>query len=295
MEDVTRTDTCQKMGEKAVGEVSGTADWALVKLDFDERYKAKCAIRVIGDVTGSGDANVGADVQKYGARTHLTTGKIVAVSTVDNPLPNEFDYKIKGVGYPAFADQNPQPTNNFANPDNELDFMNGAIKDGFKASVMAAYHLNDGDAGTLFDTLRDHNPTMLPTLFSIGGDSGSAIMVGQSVAGILEAGEWIMKTSGEHVDAFGRVWYAFHKITYGYKISKALTAVNALLTTAGNGDQVEVCTEGGRPAKPAETTCHWSYLRARCEPRPYCYYKFTASINPLNWHLGYSCRLRPDL
>jgi len=225
---------CFELTEYAAAASGRRMDLTVFEMDPTVRYKHKCAQRGGGspaaliDVTGVvapgvvGVSDQGVLVQKYGRRSHFTTGKILHVYTAANgantidmcTLPGLGEtghrYKIIGTAPSAFADGTPATAGGVTNPQNEPGFYNTNVKAGVIAQIVQLTNpltnarFTNVEAETAFASLKAQNH--IGPLFSAAGDSGSWIYKADGkVLGLFSKGSWEMDFQQHRHSRHGRL------------------------------------------------------------------------------------------
>jgi len=220
-----------------------------------------------------GVSDQGVLVQKYGRRSHFTTGKILHVYTAANgantidmcTLPGLGEtghrYKIIGTAPSAFADGTPATAGGVTNPQNEPGFYNTNVKAGVIAQIVQLTNpltnarFTNVEAETAFASLKAQNH--IGPLFSAPGDSGSWIYKADGkVLGLYSKGHWEMDFSSTvTVDMGGSQTVPgfpyIRRFALAFDINEAVSHANTLL----NGPRVSVCVEAQRPMPTTQNDC----------------------------------------
>jgi len=84
--------------------------------------------------------------------------------------------------------------------------------------------------------------------FGSPGDSGSFVMKGSQVIGLLTAATWMEDADPNGLDCQGRKWGKFWSTAYAFDISSAIDFVNKeALATGVQLPTLAICQEAGRP------------------------------------------------
>jgi hypothetical protein len=287
---------CKAADRRAVPVVGKMIDYAIVEIDPTVRWKHRCAVRgkspssgkpaAIVDVTGTGtafvDGNINDVVSKYGTRTHWTTGKILHVYTLANgpkptadQAPEGHRYSVIGTHFPDFWDDPAAiPATGEKNPTNEPGFHNTAIRDPLEALIQtvpkpgAGRNYNPAEARLVFTCVLAGGGIPgggIPGgLFLYPGDSGSLLMKGGLVLGLLNSFRWEFDATntvpcdssllqdGSEVQN----WPHFRAIAFAYDISEVLSLANTALAALPTPvPTVSVCTEAARPVPTLASPC----------------------------------------
>jgi len=253
---------------------------SIVKFD-DTRFNVMCSVFAsvpdvpsptvtVTAVSGIGRANNSDVVSKYGGRTQFTTGRVTLVVGE----PEGRGLKIVPSTFPQFADGSPISVmvggSPRISPANEPGWFDAIVTTSLTNRIRAlnnpqaspVRHYNATEALAIFNQLWSMGRIL--GVFSAPGDSGSWILRGTQVVGIMNSGDWVENTSTT-VSIMGLPWGTFTKETYGYDFATALNFINARFAAdpAQRGVQLQLCIEASR-SRPTPGDCSTALVGNSC-------------------------------
>lgn len=293
---VRRSASGERLGDdgRALAGHRQSGDVAISELPPDRRERARCSLRLIGDVAGRSAHGAGLTVldsgedalralslSKSGMRTHLTKGGSVALTNfVSSGVRHQIS--VTADSWPQFDSDTEyrRRSRRYAgklvyNPPSEPRFFE-ALKASAKAAVSTAYDAfgvtghGDADHERVFAALFRLGRV---TAFSAQGDSGSWLVdsATREVVGMMSAGEWFAEAGVHGTAPAGKhhrdrlrkdlYWMALTDHTYANTIGAVEHVANEILAGAhtGPGDPptVEVCTQRRRADRRLRMAVHF--------------------------------------